>query len=221
MNIITFVNILLVCVFVWFMFRGYQRGFVLKLLSILSFFVLGFLAWQLSGILSQYISIYPKNAIPFAGTLVEELLYGTFNHSLLFIILFVLFQVILLVLRPALHVLDHIPVVSTLNRVAGCALGAIQGLLVLFLVALVLQLPFFEQGKQIVRESYLRYHEPFAKLALFYTKEPITQLQALQGNVDDKTSFTKEEVQKIEEWLLQQSIDKESVDAFIGHLRVE
>lgn len=221
MNMITIVNLISLAILIVFMISGYKRGFVLKVIGILSFFLVGFLAWQLSSYISQYILIYPKDSIPLMGTIVEDMVYGTMNRITIFVLLFVVLQILVVVLRKALHIVHHIPVVSTLNRFLGCLFGSIEGFFVLFLVALVLQLPFIEHGNQIVSKSYLRYYEPIAKVALFYIKEPITQIQQLTKGLGDKQSISSEDVNKLQQWLLEQDISKENVDEVVSHLRVE
>lgn len=199
------------------MFMGYKKGFVLKLIGIVTFFVAGILCWFVSGFVMHWITIYPKGT----NEIIDLLLYDQLNRLAVFVVLFLLLQAILLVIRPALHILNHIPVVSLLNRLLGCALGLIQAFLILFLITMALRLPLWEQGNMIASNSWLHYSDPMAKWALFYIKEPLTQMQKLSDTAQQKESLTKQEAHQFYEWLIQQNISKEDADDLMDMLRVE
>lgn len=217
MDMITIVNIVILAILLFFIWSGYRQGFVLKLISIFSFFVTGFVSWYLSGIIANWISLYPHDE----GSIIDTLLYDNLNHITLFVVLFLLLQVVLMALRPSLRILNHIPVVSLINRIAGCVLGLLQGLLILFLVTMVLRLPLWETGNDIASTSLLRHSDALAELALFYTKEPIDELNKISDVVQDKKAFTQEEADRLYAWLLNQNINKENADEIMNMLRVE
>ncbi|MEG0274655.1 MAG: CvpA family protein [Longicatena sp.] len=217
MNAVTLMNMVIVVLLVFFMFSGYRQGFLLKLLSIFSFFVLGFVTWYLSQPLSEMFSLYPKESIPQLGIAsVENVLYNNLNRFTVFVILFVFLYVLLLLVRPAIKVLQNIPVISTINRLAGCLLGGLQALLILFLLSFVMRFPGWELGNTLVSQSYLRYCEPVSKLVFFYID--LNELdEALQS---DKT-FTQEEINRYYDWLLKQNVSEENAAQIVSMLRSE
>lgn len=217
MNLSTLVNIAVVGVLLYFVFSGYRQGFLVKLIGIFSFFVIGFLSWYLSGFLANWISIYPHEDTQLLSSLYESML----NHITLFVILFVILQLVFLFLRPLIHILHHIPVVSFVNRMAGGLLGLVQGVLLLCLLAMVLRLPLWKQGSEVVANSYLRYSDAVTKKALFYTKEPISELQAFDGMLRQHTALTKADASKLHAWLLKQNIKKENADKIMNMLLVK
>ena len=95
-SLIMLVNMVILCVLCALVFGGYRDGFLLKLLSILSFFVCGFLAWWASSYVGSFIHLYPKHALPLQDTPLEAVLYDNLNRLLIFVILFVLLQLAVL-----------------------------------------------------------------------------------------------------------------------------
>lgn len=221
LDMFTMINLVIIAIFILFLYSGYKQGFLMKLISIIGFVVVGIFSWWMSEPLSRIIGLYPKNTLPLQGTLVESFLYENLNRFVVFVILFVLLNIALLLIKPLLKVISDIPVVSTLNKVCGLVLGAIQAILLLFVAALVLRLPFIANGSQIVNQTLLRYSEPLMDVVLFYAKEPIQQVQVLMDIVDDTEALNKEEIANVRTWLLSYGIEEDKVDALIASLRSE
>lgn len=219
MNLIFYVNIVVVIIFLVFILSGYKEGFLIKLLSILSFLVVGFLAWWLSAYIGKFLSLYPKDAIPLKGTPLEGMFYDNLNRTLLFVVLFVLLNIVVMFLRPLFKAVGSIPIISTFNKIAGCVLGGVQALFLLVLATMVLRLPFWEEGNTIASQSLLRYSDPIASAAMFYMKEPMQELQKLDNALNKKEALSESEIEDIRTWMLQQNIDKEKADEYISMLR--
>lgn len=219
MQDIMIVNVIVVIVMLLFLSSGYQQGFLWKLISILGFFVVGWLAWMLSDSLSGIIALYPKEQIPMQGTLFEGILYDSLNRLLVFALLFILFEVLLLLLKPIAKLAEKVPVVSTVNKVCGLLLGGVQGILVLSICALLLSFPFYKDGKRYVQESLLQYSAPLTTAMWGLIKEPVMDLAAFQKQSEDVRPLQDDEKKQLREWLLDKNIDKESVDALLEALR--
>lgn len=219
MSIILIVNIVIVCVLCACILGGYRDGFLLKLLSILGFFVCGFLAWWASGILGGFLHLYPQSAVPMQDTPLEGLLYEHLNHLLLFVLLFALLQLAILILKPFTKAANHVPIVSGINRMLGAALGALQAVLLMVLAALICQLPFWKTGNEIASASLLRYGEPLLKTITFYAREPLQELSKLTSALEEKKTLSTAEKETVRDWLLQQNMKKEDVDTVLSALQ--
>ena len=64
---IMIINVVVVIVMLLFLYSGYKQGFLWKLISILGFFVVGWLAWMASDPVSSILALYPKDQIPLQG----------------------------------------------------------------------------------------------------------------------------------------------------------
>lgn len=218
-SLIMLVNMVILCVLCALVFGGYRDGFLLKLLSILSFFVCGFLAWWASSYVSGFIHLYPKHALPLQDTPLEAVLYDNLNRLLIFVILFVLLQLAVLVIKPFTKAANHVPVVSGINRLLGAALGALQAVLLMVLAAMVCRLPFWKTGNEIASASLLRYSDGMMDALTFYAREPLQELSRLTSALDEKQTLSTAEKENIRSWLLEQNMKKEDVDTLLSALR--
>ena len=218
MSVIWIVNLVMMIMLVVFILSGYHTGFVSKLLNICGFFVCGFFAWHISGYIAEWISLYPENYLPLQGTPLEGILYNQLNHLFLFVILFIALLVCVLVLKPFGKLLNHIPVVSIVNRIFGAFLGGVQAILIFALVSLALQFPFWEAGNQIAQSSLLKYTEPFLETISWYTEEGLIKAGIMMQE-KDTSDLTEAQLHDLQEWLLQHNIKQEDVEAVLSTLR--
>lgn len=216
-----YINIGIVVFVILLLWSGYKQGFLMKLVSVLGFVVTGLLAWWISQPLSRILALYPKGNVPLQGTIVESFLYENMNRLLIFVVLFVLLNVVILLLKPMIKAISDIPVVSTINKVLGLGLGGIQAVLMLFLVSLLLRLPMVPNGTAIVESTFLKHSEKATNLLMFYAKEPLQQISAVFDMMDQTKTLTKEETAGIKRWLLSQNIEEEQVNAILASLRSE
>ena len=214
MSLIMLVNMVILCVLCALVFGGYRDGFLLKLLSILSFFICGFLAWWASSYVGGFIHLYPKHALPLQDTPLEAVLYDNLNRLLIFVILFVLLQLAVLVIKPFTKAANHVPVVSGINRLLGAALGALQAVLLM-----VRRLPFWKTGNEIASASLLRYSDGMMDALTFYAREPLQELSRLTSALDEKQTLSTAEKENIRSWLLEQNMKKEDVDTLLSALQ--
>lgn len=219
MDMIMIVNGIILVYLVASLYSGYKEGFLMKLLSIASFFVIGILSWWLSSYIGKFLALYPHNANLMGGGVLEEVLYDQLNRIMIFVILFVLLNIAVLILKPIARILGHLPVVSTFNKVGGCILGLVQAVLILILITMVLRLPFWKEGNRIAESSLLRYSDPIAEAAIFYCREPLQELQKITQSMEREDPLNEEEISAIHEWLLKQNIEKGVADEFVSTLR--
>lgn len=211
----------IVLFFILLLYSGYKQGFLLKLVNIIGFVVVGILSWWLSGPLSKIIGLYPQDSIPLHGTILESFLYENLNRFVVFVVLFVLLNIVILLMKPLLKAISSIPVISTVNKVCGMLLGGVQAILLMALAALALRLPFFASGSQIVDQTLLRYSEPLMGVVLFYAEEPIKQINVLMDMVDQTKTLTPQEVADVRAWLISYGVEEDKVEAIIASLRTE
>lgn len=220
-TMIPLINIAILVVLVLFVITGWRKGFLWKLISILSFFVTGILSWWLSAPLSNILHIYPAAWVPLAGTMLAPYIAAFLNRMMLFIVLFLLISISVKLLKPLFKFVQRIPVISTVNRIAGSALGAIQGILLLVIVSLFLRIPGWEAGNTIVKDSLLKHSDVVMDAALFYAREPLDALHAIQEGLANANTLTQEQIDDLRAWMMTLPIEKEKVDAFMGTFKSE
>lgn len=215
------INLVVVIVFALLLFSGYKQGFLMKLISIVGFVVVGIFSWWISAPISRMLSLYPKSQLPIENDLISSFIYDNINRLFIFVVLFVILNIVILFLKPLIKAISDIPVVSTINKVAGLCLGAIQAVVLMFVATLVLRLPFISQGNTYVEGSLLKYSEPMMNTLMFYAKEPLQQISAVFDLINEKETLTKQEVENIHDWLVSQNLKEEQVNAIMVSLNSE
>ncbi|RGC25440.1 CvpA family protein [Absiella sp. AM54-8XD] len=210
------INLVVVIVFALLLFSGYKQGFLMKLISIVGFVVVGIFSWWISAPISRMLSLYPKSQLPIENDLISSFIYDNINRLFIFVVLFVILNIVILFLKPLIKAISDIPVVSTINKVAGLCLGAIQAVVLMFVATLVLRLPFISQGNTYVEGSLLKYSEPMMNTLMFYAKEPLQQISAVFDLINEKETLTKQEVENIHDWLVSQNLKEEQVNAIMA-----
>lgn len=215
---ILIINSFVVIILIGCIITGWIKGFLLKLLSIASFFVVGIISWWLSTPLSNMISLYPKEYTPLLGTPLESSIYQVFNRFSVFLVLFVILFMVVLVLRPIIKMFQKIPVISTVNKALGAGLGGVQAILFLCIIAFVLRLPIWPQGSKWVEQSLLKYSDIVMSKILFQTKDYWKELEEWNERVKDIESLSPKETEKLKEWFSDHNdmIEKEDLDTIPG-----
>lgn len=215
------IDLVVVIVFALLLFSGYKQGFLMKLISIVGFVVVGIFSWWISAPISRMLSLYPKSQLPIENDLISSFIYDNINRLFIFVVLFVILNIVILFLKPLIKAISDIPVVSTINKVAGLCLGAIQAVVLMFVATLILRLPFISQGNTYVEGSLLKYSEPMMNTLMFYAKEPLQQISAVFDLINEKETLTKQEVENIHDWLVSQNLKEEQVNAIMASLNSE
>lgn len=215
------IDLVVVIVFALLLFSGYKQGFLMKLISIVGFVVVGIFSWWISAPISRMLSLYPKSQLPIKNDLISSFIYDNINRLFIFVVLFVILNIVILFLKPLIKAISDIPVVSTINKVAGLCLGAIQAVVLMFVATLILRLPFISQGNTYVEGSLLKYSEPMMNTLMFYAKEPLQQISAVFDLINEKETLTKQEVENIHDWLVSQNLKEEQVNAIMASLNSE
>ncbi len=216
---VLYVNGCIILGFLFLLYSGYKKGFLFKVISLLSFFFMGMLSWWLSSIFQHTYDLFPRSYAVFQGTFLEEMIYDSLNRFTWFLCIFIIGQIVLLCIRPFLKIVNEIPVLSSVNRYAGMALGAIQGICLCFIAYMICQLPFFQNASKIANESLLRYSEPVAQQLLNYANVPIHELQSFFTSADEGLSI--ENLQELQAWLQQQNVKEEQIQVVMDALQEE
>lgn len=216
---VLYVNGCIVIGFLILLYSGYKKGFLYKVISLLSFFFMGILAWWLSSLFQHTYDVFPKSYTLFQGTFLEEMVYDSLNRFTWFLCIFIIGQIALLCIRPFLKVVNELPVISLMNRYAGMALGAIQGICACFIIYMICQLPFFPNATTVANESLLRYSEPVVQQLLTYANVPIHELQAVFTSSD--TGLSLENLQSLQQWLRKQNVKEEQIQVVMEALQEE
>lgn len=211
-------NIAIVLILALFVFSGYKQGFLLKALGCLGFLVVGFLAWMIAPFLAKLLHIFPVAWTPMADTIIGDAFYEQLNVLTVFLLLFIIFSIVVMFLRPILKGISSIPVISQANKLLGTVFGFIQGLILMMFVTIILHTPLLANGETVIQRSFLKPIGDVSESLFFFAQDSLAELKSVQKIVTPSTALTPNDIETIRGWLLDNDIEEAQVDDFIESL---
>lgn len=210
-------DIIVIVVLLLCTYFGYRKGFLYKLLELISLVVSVMGAWYLSEPLSKIFNF--SNIYQF--DLGHEVLNGAVTmlvtHIICFIILFVLFQIAFFAFKLAAKIFAKVPVVSGINAMLGACLGALQGLFILCLLCIGLSMNV--DYKPFVEETSLRFINMVQEPVFNFMKEDIERFAVTMDSISNSDGLSDEQKNIIYDWLLELKIEEGTAEDIIHTLR--
>ncbi|BCS86869.1 CvpA family protein [Pseudodesulfovibrio sediminis] len=134
-----FLDIILICIVTLFLVRGFFRGLVQEVLSLIAIVLATFLAANFDDLVAPHLQLYIDNM-----TTVSVL-----SYSLIFFGTLIIFWILAKVIRSMLE----ISLLGWVDRTAGGFFGLAEGVLICLMVLMFLQT--FAPKAEILKESFL------------------------------------------------------------------
>lgn len=217
----TFVlSIAAIALMIWLTYSGYKEGFVVKFLEFFSTIICIVLAWQISGSLSEKIQIMPKEYVSISGTSIDGLFYHAVNESLIFLILFIIFRILIIFIRPMFKKLNWVPFLGLFNKIMGAIMGFLQSFLILGILVIVLSSPLFANGKQVLKDSNLVYiNNAIKSIATLLTNE-YSEMESIQKMQTASEIMENEDIENIKSWLNKYDFDDSEKEEIIEIIKM-
>lgn len=219
LSYIPFMNIGIIIIFILFIYSGYKKGFLLKVLGCLSFIVVGFLAWYIAPVVGKFIHLFPSDLTPLKDTIAEIYFYDVMNRMLLFVVIFIIFIISTILLRPLFKTIGAIPILAQVNRLFGIVFGFLQAFILIFVLTIVLQTPLFANGAHIIDQSYLSSIGEVSDKILFFANDTFSKYRSIQKIVTPSSKLDDQDFIEIENWLSDQGIEDAKIQEFMMSLR--
>lgn len=147
------INIILIILLASGLLRGFARGGVIQLFSLIGFIIALVVARLYSSNIGNLIqSLFPKDGE----------MWMLFYNAIGFVLLFFIVQIIISKIASMFNIFTRLPVIGLLNRLIGGALGFIQVYIVSFVILVLLFLMPIGDIKEWIENS---------KLALYMINE--------------------------------------------------
>ncbi|WP_319542934.1 CvpA family protein [uncultured Pseudodesulfovibrio sp.] len=137
-----FLDIILICIIALFLLRGFFRGLIQEVLSLIAVILALYLASNFDHLIAPHLELYIKNSITVSAV----------SYALIFIGTLVVFWLITKLIRSVLE----LSLLGWVDRTAGGVFGLIEGVLICLVGLMFLQT--FAPDADILRESYLAPH---------------------------------------------------------------
>lgn len=146
-----FLDIAILILLVGYVIIGYFKGFVVRLYDFFSLFFAYFLALNFSYPISRLFVLYNLEGVlaPVGAKL---------NQILVFIIIFILIRLILkgigVLIKPFLKgIVSFLKITKGLDGILGMLLSLVEGLLFVYLVLMMVFMPFVGNSKEVINDS--------------------------------------------------------------------
>lgn len=196
-DMFTWINIvcllfLLICILI-----GVKRGFLLQLVNLIGMITSFVLAWIFAPVLADKIRLFPSSMIDFGYDFINDLIYPYVNQIAWFLIIVILIKIVIMVLKPIIKMLQKLPLLKQCNELFGGIIGGFNGLLWIMVVSMVLRLPFFTNGSQVIDETFIRIPSLIIDLSMEKMPVDFQQAKEISGILNDILSENKDDAQNI------------------------
>ena len=215
---ILFLNMAVAAVLLLFLWSGYRRGFLMKLLDCFSTVILAFLSWLLSGWIAPFLKLVPTDAVTIDQPDIAATIYEPMNRVCVFAVLFLCVWLLVMIAKPLFKTISSLPILQGINKLLGLVFGALQTIIVLIVVVFVMQTPLFANGEYVIANSYLKPIAQAESGILENLGSSAKDLKALQKIVTPNSTVDKEDDLRIRTWLQKQGVDQQSIDEFMNEV---
>ncbi len=214
---LVWVNPLLIVSFIIMMIIGYKTGLLLQLFSLLSMIVKLVLAWMFSPILARVFVFYQPDLGILEESALDDLITQNINTIIWFIVLYLVLSIAFLFLKPLIKGVGKLPIIKTVNQFAGMLFGAIKFYIYALILIFLLQTPLVANGQEVVEETWL-YSINQSAPVVFETLSQWAASSPAISNLLAGEILSEEDVDAIEQWLIEQDLDAETIADIIERL---
>ena len=169
-NYFLFINVGIIAIYLLFIFIGYKKGFLFELVSLIYTGVSALIAWFLAPVLGGVYPIVKLDNLSDDAKLVSKFvnLEAITNTVIYFVIIFLILKLFYWVIALLLKSLNKIPVIGKFNQILGALAGIVNATIIVLILSTLLNLPVFENGKQIKEETFFGYIHEYSQTGLSY-----------------------------------------------------
>lgn len=148
---------ILIFIFIYYLFHGIRQGLVKQVIGLAGFFIAFYFSLRWNSVLRSYLDEYLRldEVFVFLGQESDASLWlvDVIINIITFLMLMLIISLILSVFFQRLRIVNRIPLVGPLNAVSGAVIGALKGLLVIFLTVSIISLLETEFWQDTVQAS--------------------------------------------------------------------
>ncbi len=218
---VTTINIGLILLLIYFIIKGYIKGFISLLFNLASLLMSLFLAWFFYTPLGEMIRIIPTSFSVFQRSILSEFFSVKINSFIWFIIIFIAVFIFLKFLAKVLNIISKAPFISGINRLLGVIFGVVNFWIVSIVFAMILSLPFFTNGSELVSDSLLSYVINYSEKIVPFVEENFNELSAIDILNNKPQQASVSDIENIIKYLEKNKIPIDKINEFIKELSNE
>jgi uncharacterized membrane protein required for colicin V production len=210
------INVLIVLFILLRFGAGLKKGFLLQLFELLSLGIALLFATTLMPWASERWMLINIQNTSVNVSILNSMLQSA-NQIVWFFILFAIGSILMLFLIPLVKVISKLPLLKPINSLFGSLFSLLGSWIWLFVISLVLLLPWFSFGPTMVNTTWL---SPIQSTTLSLIEDERV-IESFEASKDLLTYFSQpqdiddEAKARLRSWLLQLGIDETIIDEFL------
>jgi uncharacterized membrane protein required for colicin V production len=211
-----YLNILVALIFIFSLVSGYQKGLIKGIISLVRMLIALIAASLLAGPMSNVFPLQNYRNVTIAQVVTDALEYHG-SKLIWFVVIFIVAYLATMIIEWAMSFVDSIPIIKSVNRIAGLFFGFILAYFKLYLLLIVLVTPIFRNAQPLIDASYLKYVQNTSGMIDSFANhinESITTQKAVRSEELDTS-----EAQTLESILESYGLREDQITEYIEGLR--
>ncbi|MFV0479722.1 MAG: CvpA family protein [Anaerorhabdus sp.] len=197
-----FVGLAVIGFYVIMFIKGYRKGFIAQLISLLGLFLALYIGWAISPILATHFSILPASAIPLAGTSIASYIQHYLDKIIWFVIVVIVLKIILaFIVLPLVKAIQKLPIIKQLNGLLGCVFSVVISTIWILILATILSFPGFKIGNEIANGGIIKFITDKTIGMVKILEEPLLANEELENFFENADQLTDAELDRFEQWI--------------------
>lgn len=191
------------------LFSGFQKGFLNRLLSFIAWLCTIVGGWFLAGFLARNIQLFPTQYLQ--EGILQDVIASLLNFWVFYILLVIIIRLLFLFLKPIINKVGNLPILKQVNQMLGTIFGFLITVIVSLLLTVILKVPLFENGQEVIDQTILRFSDPIVELVFsavvvqfeeYIALQKVLAKEAISDEVEkvrvllESFQFTSEEITK-------------------------
>lgn len=219
-SVILSINIMIIVIFGWTIFKGFKDGFIATFLSLIASVILFFIAWPISRILAQNFILYQYNGINEVSTVIGKLVTQNINQILWYAILIVFSNIIVKILIKVAKGINETFIIGKTNQILGLILGFVVTVVYAAIIGFILNSGIFKNGNAVINHSILKLYEIPIKIGV-QLGEDILKNDALliSSIINEDMQLSEEEKNLVIKSLKEKGVKEEVINKLLPLMR--
>ena len=207
-----------VAMMILLMWIGYKNGLILSLVNTLGWILALTAGYLFSSAAAEVLMIFPISLTPMNETAFGPVFQQMLNEIIWFFLIAAVVKLVCLLLKPIAKGFRRIPVLGFFNNLAGALFGIVNMWILTSLVCVLLSLPMFPWGKQLVDESLLKSASLVSGLIAEKIEISTEDVNELLEYAENLKQMDDQQIEQIRQKLSEIGITQEQIDALFENL---
>lgn len=211
-----YLNILMALIVIFSLVSGYQKGLLKGIVNLLRMIIALIVASLFSGPLAQVFPLLNYRSVSVANVITDALeLHG--SKLIWFVVLFIVAYFATMIIEWLFNFVDKIPIVGSVNKLAGLGFGFILAYFKLYILLLILVTPIFRNAQPLIDASYMSVIQDTSGIIDNFA-DVVNDSLATQKATNDET-LDQEEASRLQSMLEEYGLSEDQIVDYLEGLK--